>query len=142
MSGAKFTIDWPEDQWQRILEAGTAAFRRAAELFVTDFWGNLREMAPVDHGRLAGAFQLQKNGDWSWTITNGVEYAMAVWKGTAPHTIVPRNAKALFWPGADHPVMRVNHPGTKPNPFVEDAWSRSEGRAEDFVTMAIAEQGA
>lgn len=28
-----------------------------------------------------------------------------------PHVIRPRNAKALFWPGARHPVKKVNHPG-------------------------------
>lgn len=37
--------------------------------------------------------------------------------GTQPHVIVPVRAKALFWPGALHPVMRVNHPGTAPNPW-------------------------
>ena len=32
---------------------------------------------------------------------------------TAPHKIVPKNKKALFWPGAKHPVKSVNHPGSK-----------------------------
>ena|ERR1700730_4601980 len=31
---------------------------------------------------------------------------------TAPHDIYPVNAKALFWEGAEHPVMHVHHPGT------------------------------
>lgn len=33
--------------------------------------------------------------------------------GTRPHIILPRRKKALYWPGAAHPVRRVNHPGTK-----------------------------
>lgn len=33
-------------------------------------------------------------------------------RGTAPHPITPRTAEALFWPGAEHPVRSVLHPGT------------------------------
>lgn len=32
--------------------------------------------------------------------------------GTVPHIITPRTAEALFWPGAEHPVRLVRHPGT------------------------------
>jgi phage gpG-like protein len=32
---------------------------------------------------------------------------------TKAHTIVPRVKKALFWPGAGHPVKSVQHPGSK-----------------------------
>src|SRR5882757_9825725 len=46
-------------------------------------------------------------------------YAPYVEFGTKPHVIVPKDKKALYWPGAAHPVMSVNHPGTKPNPFME-----------------------
>jgi hypothetical protein len=56
------------------------------------------------------------------------EYAMFVIEGTAAHDIFPRDRKALFWPGADHPVAFVHHPGTKPNDFV--------GRAMDEVQKA------
>lgn len=33
--------------------------------------------------------------------------------GTKPHEIRPSSKKALSWPGAAHPVKRVQHPGTK-----------------------------
>jgi hypothetical protein len=48
-------------------------------------------------------------------------YATDVELGTAPHVILPRNKKALYWPGADHPVARVNHPGTQPYPYLRPA---------------------
>lgn len=136
----RFDIDFPEDDWNRIIQAGKDAVKRVGELFVADFWGNLREEAPVDHGRLAGSFQLSGTSP-TWHIVSGVAYAMAVWKGTPAHTIVPVNKKALFWPGANHPVKRVNHPGTKPNDFVERAFTRSENRRDDFVAMALQEFG-
>ena len=31
---------------------------------------------------------------------------------TRPHIIRPTNKKALFWPGAGHPVKAVHHPGS------------------------------
>ncbi len=32
---------------------------------------------------------------------------------TSPHIIRAKNGKALFWPGAAHPVKQVKHPGSK-----------------------------
>jgi hypothetical protein len=32
--------------------------------------------------------------------------------GSHPHVIEAKPGSALFWPGAEHPVKRVNHPGT------------------------------
>ena len=37
------------------------------------------------------------------------------------YPIEPKNKKALFWVGLDHPVARVkNHPGVKPKFFLRD----------------------
>lgn len=43
-----------------------------------------------------------------------VEYAAIHQFGgrTPARTIVPRYGRALFWPGARHPVRRVRHPGS------------------------------
>lgn len=46
--------------------------------------------------------------------------------GTGPHQIAARNARALRWLGpgglgAPRFAKRVNHPGTRPNPFPERA---------------------
>lgn len=38
---------------------------------------------------------------WHW-----IEY------GTRPHWIRPKHKRALFWPGLEHPVRAVFHPGT------------------------------
>lgn len=48
-------------------------------------------------------------------------HASYVHEGTRPHVILPRDKKALYWPGAGHPVKKVHHPGTKANPFFERA---------------------
>lgn len=45
------------------------------------------------------------------------KYGEYVEQGTKPHTIVPKNKKALWWNGAFSPVKAVYHPGTKAKPF-------------------------
>jgi len=72
-------------------------------------------------------------------------YAPFVEFGTKPHTIVAKNAQALYWPGADHPVRKVNHPGTKPNQFMERIVTNAQsdidtqfGRALEIITAALA----
>lgn len=45
-------------------------------------------------------------------------------KGTRPHVILPRNARALRFTVAGGDVVfakRVNHPGTRANPYLEQA---------------------
>lgn len=46
-------------------------------------------------------------------LSHGMEYGIWLEKGTDPHEIKPKDKKALFWPGAKHPVKKVMHPGTK-----------------------------
>lgn len=64
-------------------------------------------------GRLRGSLTHNAADDYVEWGTN-VEYAPIHQFGgrTPARTIVPRYAKALFWPGARHPVSRVRHPGS------------------------------
>ena len=64
-------------------------------------------------------------------------YAPYVEFGTAPHVILPKSAKALYWPGAAHPVARVNHPGTKPNAFMERIVAASQGEIDTTFVTAL-----
>lgn len=77
-----------------------------------------KDTVPWRTGFLAQTFRAElSSGVLRWFPT--ASYAPFVEFGTKPHVIEPKNAKALYWPGADHPVKRVNHPGTKANPFME-----------------------
>jgi hypothetical protein len=68
----------------------------------------------------------------------GVGYARHVEFGTRPHVIVPRNRRALAWGGARRLsgnlragaaatvfATRVDHPGTRPNPYLRPAAERA-----------------
>lgn len=52
-------------------------------------------------------------------LAHGVQYGRNLEEGTPPHIIRPNRKKALYWPGAKHPVKKVNHPGTKPYPAIK-----------------------
>jgi len=59
------------------------------------------------------------------TLRHSVEYGRWLEEGTRPHEIRPRFKRALSWPGAKHPVKRVQHPGTKARPIVWPAARRA-----------------
>ena len=56
--------------------------------------------------------------------------------GTRPHPITPKNKKALaFKTGGKNVVVKsVMHPGTKPNPFIQDILFR---KLKDIITEEI-----
>jgi len=82
----------------------------------------------VRTGRLRQSFQgfIRNQGGGRALIgeRSDVEYAaIQHWGGrTPPHDIFPRRKKALYWPGAEHPVKKVSHPGStiKPKFFFRD----------------------
>lgn len=88
--------------------------------------------APVDKGILKGMIgpPVTSIGGASVVtkITSHAGYSFFVHEGTAAHVIYPSAKKALFWPGAEHPVRRVNHPGTKANPFMKRALDKTRER--------------
>jgi len=68
------------------------------------------------------------------TIGTPVDYAEAVHEGSRAHEIYPRYMRALWWQGAAHPIRHVHHPGTRPNPFLKEAF---EAR-KDTIVRSIA----
>lgn len=63
------------------------------------------------------------SGDLEVTLSAGAGHASYVEEGTPPHKIRPRYRKALRWSveGGFAFARVVNHPGTKPTRFLEDA---------------------
>lgn len=102
----------------------------------------LRAAAPVRTGELRKSVRGERAvGSASATLTfAAVDYARFVIDGTAPHEIRPRNKKALFWPGAEHPVGLVHHPGTRANDFVARALVPLLPEIQAAMDAAIAAQ--
>lgn len=98
----------------------------------------IKEAAPVITGNLQGATSIDNLSDYEKRIfvDEGIApYAIFVIKGTKPHNIYPVNAKALYWPSADHPVKVVHHPGTEAN----DYFSTGVENARPEIDTAINE---
>jgi hypothetical protein len=57
--------------------------------------------------------------------------------GTRAHDIVARNAKALFWAGASHPVARVHHPGTQANPWLRQVFEARRGAIINGIVSGL-----
>ena len=110
----------------------------------------LERNSPVDHGVLKKWFSESLGSDEA-VIKSPAEYAQWVNDGTRPYTITPKgqgtyiagrqitSGSALWWPGADHPVKVVHHPGIKARHFVEDSLDDVNGRLDGYFLRAISE---
>ena len=94
--------------------------------------------SPVDTGHLRQWAATDISSD-EVHIRSPAKYAKFVNDGTRPYTIHPVNKQALFWPGADHPVKFVNHPGIKGQHFVEDSINDVKPQLDGFFMKAIRE---
>ena len=111
-----------------------------------DLIRNLMIKSPVDHGLLK-QWAVTGQSDTEITIQSPAIYAEYVNYGTRPYDIYPKgqglwhggkqltSGSALWWPGADHPVKHVRHPGIKGQHFVEDSITETQTRIAEFFTI-------
>jgi len=95
------------------LDAVTAQAKQEAPVRT----GRLRESIHKEPIRWVGFLKAEGK------VVADAPYARYVHDGTRPHVIRARRAKALhfYWQGREVFVKSVNHPGTKPNPFMTRA---------------------
>jgi hypothetical protein len=98
--------------------------------FAAAFWG-----APVRTGYLASTVYKQVS-DSEGIIGVAASYGKAVVEGTAPHEIRPTNGNLLGFRIAGKMIFTpiVHHPGTKPNPFLQNAIEEAQSKVD--VTFA------
>ena len=75
--------------------------------------------APVRSGRLVRSITIVHKGPDEVAVGPTVDYAHFPARGTRPHVILPRRARALRFVVDGEVVFarRVFHPGVKPNPY-------------------------
>ncbi|MFF8447876.1 HK97-gp10 family putative phage morphogenesis protein [Streptomyces leeuwenhoekii] len=114
---------------RRVFGGMSEDVRRAVDRTRVDVQNEARRRAPVDTGRLRSSIvsRAETSGrSVGYVVGTNVNYAAAVEYGTSPHVIKPTTKKALYWPGAAHPVAQVNHPGTRAQPFLRPAIEMTE----------------
>ena len=114
----------------------TALDNQLEALSIT-IYHKIRDEAPKRSGNLIRSIQRKRRGRFDYDIfvdsrMKGGKYEHFVRLGTAPHLILPKKKKALFWPGLPHPVRMANHPGTKPDPY----WDRGLDNAQSDINRA------
>lgn len=114
---------------RRVLGGMSDDVKQAIDRTRFDVQNEARRRAPVDTGRLRSSIvsrAINTGRSVGYVVGTNLKYAAAVEGGTAPHIIRPKNKKALFWPGARHPVGAVHHPGTRAQPFMRPAIEMTE----------------
>lgn len=87
-----------------------------------------KSIAPVRSGALRDSIHPEKSAGVTsigMDVTASVDYAYPVHEGSEPHTITPKNSEFLYFAPKNGPklirVKSVNHPGSKPNPYLWNA---------------------
>jgi hypothetical protein len=99
--------------------------------FAAAFWA-----APVRTGYMASTVYKQIS-DSEGVVGVAASYARVVVEGSAPHEIRPANGEVLAFMIAGKMIFTpiVHHPGTKPNPFMQNAFEQAQSK----VDMTFAE---
>ena len=114
------------------------ALNRAMFAIAQDLRNELQDVAPVKTGILKGTIEVTVTPDG--LMITMPEYGKFVEFGTAPHVIQARKKKSLKWKGGDGKAIfakRVNHPGTRPNPFIRSTLHQKLGR---IITKRLQEE--
>jgi HK97 gp10 family phage protein len=108
---------------------------------VRDVEAQAKARAAVDTGAMKSSITGRMTGRFSGEVAPHVEYAIFVEYGTRAHVITAKNAGALYWPGAAHPVKSVNHPGTAAQPFMRPAAEAVRGPFTSCIRQAVESAG-
>ncbi len=88
--------------------------------------------------RLRGSFRHQMTSILRGEVWSIAPYALFVHEGTRPHPIAVVNKKVLANKRMGQFFgKRVQHPGTRPNPFMQRAIENSKSKINEFFKVAM-----
>lgn len=130
--GIKFDWEAAASAWAASVAPTAEAIMKARAPFFT---GKLRQGISARTETSPGVTQV--------IIYGTASYLPFVLSGTQPHVIAARNARALRWMGRGgigvNFARAVNHPGTKPNDFPEQAMAAVTPAVLSRFTDAVRE---
>lgn len=108
-------------------ESGFQGIRNECENWLEDLADRVlntaRATAPVETGFMAGAIYKEVSYPTAYIISPA-PYTLYQERGTAPHIM---DNGPYNWPGADHPVDVIHHPGNPATHFMENALMSAGG---------------
>ena len=100
---------------------------------------NVQQRTPVRTGNLRRSIagRVERVGERG-VVGTTVSYAWAVQEGTRPHTIAPVNGKVLVFRVGNARVFArsVRHPGTRPQPFLDEGLAASRDTIDTLLAQA------
>lgn len=117
------------EQLLNIFKGAEAVLTRQKQILIENqgkrFLILAREEAPKKTGKFANSLQL-KTLTANFTVMVPQPIGGWIMSGTQPHMIYAKNAKALRFEMGGRVIFAkyVSHPGTKPNAFMDRAYSR------------------
>lgn len=132
--------DLPPSVQRRVLRAAVAAgaspVNKAAKGFAPVLTKALKKSIGIKtktykNGTVVAVIGVRRDPKFSAEF-----YQHIVHDGAKPHTIKPKRAKRLAFQsnGETHFARRINHPGSKGNPFLAKAWNSAKGPATAAMT--------
>lgn len=114
--------------------------QRFIELLADVTFDTMRKLAPVRTGFMRDSVT-EFIGEGEARVGPTAPYAVFVEYGTRPHVIRPINAGCLAFFAGGRMVFAayVNHPGTRPQPFVRYAAEEAQRRAPEVWEQAFKE---
>jgi hypothetical protein len=109
--------------WQAKVRGPLLRFQhRIAGEVTDDARGNIIADGLIDTGDLLAS--VHQEGTRTYV---GTDHWAPLEYGARPHIIRPNIKQALWWPGIDHPVAQVNHPGNREYAFMRRALYKKRG---------------
>lgn len=125
---------------QQMQDAARSSLREAAEAAMASIRGTTQFQDRT--GNLRRTTRLIEKNDRTVELRTGVPYARWVEFGTSAHVITPKTPNGslrFFVKGQTVFANKVNHPGTKPRPFMEDAAIAGENALQGSVDRRVDE---
>ncbi len=124
-------------------EIARVEYKKSLERVAAHVTREAQRRAPVGKhkggGNLRQSIKYAPLGQSAFIVQVNAKYGIYVEKGTKPHVIVPRRKKALAFTVGGKKVVtkRVNHPGTKAQPFFEPAVNATGRYANNEMNNAM-----
>ena len=113
---------------------------KALKAYTVNIWGDAVRNAPRKTGTLKRSIQSEVDaGNLIGRVFTNLKYSRMVEEGTRPHKIKARRVKALhfMWNGKPAFFKSVNHPGTRGQFYMRNAFDKWKNRITDFFEAHI-----